>query len=142
MFRGGGSRQAKCISFHFGLFFFEKKSSSHVSWAPRLQITLPLLRWEFQRILISNGWLRKSFGKSVCSSLPHIVGCSVFRSGWNGVAAEGSGFALLPAAAAGVQGRTPLMRSWPKLLVDWAASAFPRTPAHFWLKQHLLKLRE
>lgn len=70
VFGGGGSRQAKYVSFHFGLFFFEKKSSSHVSWAPRLQITLPLLGWEFQRILISNGWLRKSFGKSVAPLSP------------------------------------------------------------------------
>lgn len=40
--------------FHFVLFFFKKKRSSQVSWAPRLQLTLPLVGWEFQRILISN----------------------------------------------------------------------------------------
>lgn len=60
--RRGGSQQAKCVSVHSGF----TKRSSHVSWAPRLQLTLPLLGWVFQRILINNWWLRGSFGKPVC----------------------------------------------------------------------------
>ena len=40
--------------FRFVLFCFSLRRSSHVSWAPRLRLTLPLLGWEFQRILISN----------------------------------------------------------------------------------------
>lgn len=72
---GGGSQQAKCVSVHSGF-----KRSSHMSRAPRLQLTLPLLGWVFRRILISSWWLRESFGKPVC---PFPLGCSISRSGWN-----------------------------------------------------------
>lgn len=38
----------------FALFFFKKKRSSHVSWAPCLLLPLHLLAWGFWRTLISN----------------------------------------------------------------------------------------